>query len=93
MTCYDAVIKREKDARAKRRPKHANRRETAIAFGLVCFSNDKIVCLIIPVFASVFALALGIALAFVCFVQVTINRRLLIDRDVHLDQSEAYDLS
>ena len=26
-------------------------------------------------------------------VQVTIYRRLLIDRDVHLDQSEAYDIS
>ena len=26
-------------------------------------------------------------------VQVTINRRLLIGRDGHLDQSEAYDLS
>ena len=34
---------------------------------------------------------------FVCWarilVQVTINRRLLIGRDGHLDQSEAYDLS
>ena len=26
-------------------------------------------------------------------IQVTINRRLLIGRDGHLDQSEAYDLS
>ena len=51
------------------------------------YGSTAIITILLPVQVSTLDIWAGI------LVQVTINRRLLIGRDGHLDQSEAYDLS
>ena len=68
-----------------------------VSVGDALFVNDLYIDIVKPFFCSESMKKLGLSHQVIqrvrILVQVTIYRRLLIGRDGHLDQSEAYDIS